>query len=147
MSVSSYGISLIGASVPISKLILQDDVRGCEHWQSSFGNFCATCGKPTWLTRREFIPQFSLDDDESDATLGGLPVFFPIFLEDGCKVAIVTVSECFVQSCGDHGEENYKRTKIPLDLTQIKDQIKSVLSPLKLWNENSFGLWSICQRR
>lgn len=108
--------------------------------------FCSECGKPIWKSQKQYIKDLSVDNGEDEATLSGLPIRFPYWLNFNPQYAFVTVPECLVEA-SSWRSLNHNGVQLPLDLSNVRERLRAVLEPLQIWDAASFGLWSIARQR
>lgn len=133
MGVDYYANSVIGMGISPELLEKEQRRRGCGHPEGR-GRYCAECGKPMYISTKESIDGFDGD------TLFGLAVSSST--DNGYFVVhLVGVTTDSSRSDSDTGCK-----MIPLEddvVAKSRQTIKEKLEPAGLWNEKTFGLWSI----
>lgn len=135
MSVVYYAYAVVGVRLLPKQFVTKDvkRVRGCKHEFDS--DFCPVCGSPKW--REEKISFDALATDEGDDKLDvfhGIPVCYNT--DDQYVYLGITAKTSY------YGEEDECEINI-LSIEQIREKLKSVLEPLGIWDEKSFGLWAV----
>ena len=150
MSAVYYAYAVIGVRLLPEQFVTKDvrPVRGCEHKFDS--DFCPLCGSPKWKERKISFDALVTDegDDELDV-FHGIPVSYDtddrhVYLgitakitDEGCGPDIATQSGRGPEFVG------LSRTTTKISVEQIREKLKSVLEPLGIWDEKSFGLWAV----
>lgn len=125
------GFAAIGIEIDCGKLIGSVElVRAFPHEYPEDIKFCPNTGRKLWLQRETNIKEY----DSHKNTLCGLPLRGTT--EDGRTVVCIATVEA------DATEGEFGFTKIP-DLAVAKNQLREKLEPLGLWDEGSFGLYSL----
>lgn len=110
--------------------------RGCKHPLPSEVKFCPQCGEPAWLeqTDKEPLPLY----DEDGETFAGLDVFPDQYGDEDQRffVGTATMMDAY---------EGIPEMLSPDIVEETKQQLKTVLEPLDLWDEDKFGIWTFVQ--
>lgn len=123
--------AVIGVKIDQGKLATSKMVKAFPHDFGPDINFHPKTGKKLWMEKAEYIPQY----DEYKGTLAGFRV---TFTTDNTTMYCGIVASGTHSNCGSEA----KRTKLE-DIGEIKAKLKSALEPLGLWDEKSFGLWTV----
>ena len=142
MSVHFSAFSLIGLRIPEDTPALHQLIRerGCNHEIQPENKFCSICGKPAWVetTTQLDIEHLSGVQQELVVKYGNSDLFG----KTGCDVYI-TLPRWFVGNVGDN-ERDHIMISAPDILPQVvRDQLKAILEPFNLWNDNWFGWWIV----
>ena len=133
MGVDYDSYVVIGCEVDSSKLYSVQKVRNCncEIDDADTANFCSNCGRAVW--GEENLPIEGFDEDNYK------------FMD--YQVVTVTDNERFwiaIRSAraSDYTDEAVK-LETPDDISGLREELKSKLGPLGLWDEKKFGIWVI----
>lgn len=137
MSVTHNAVVLVGSQVAKSKIFTTGMVPGCGHGVvNEWTNFCSECGKRAW--KEDIVPIIGYEGDKDYSngysTLGGLPVFFAS--HDDC-IWVAGYSEKV------SNEDAYPVALLSINHVVARQLVYRVLSPLGLWENNTFGTWLI----
>lgn len=123
---SAYAV--IGCEVT-GRLYSSKVIPGCKHPAAAGVKFCSTCGAKS---RLEHTPIKGYNPDEE--TLAGLRVYTTGEKER----AFIGIGTDSTDTCGSEAQF------LNLDeLAEARTRIKSKLAPLGLWDQETYGLWSI----
>lgn len=127
--------SIIGVRVDVGRLQVSKKVRGCEHpLYNEESLFCGTCGAKAWIYKTVPIEGFNYRGCSRHGDISG-------FL-------VLTVGYSFIcgriTSVSDNSAESSKVMKIS-DIDSIKNDMQLNLTPLGLWDEDSFGVWTVME--
>jgi len=136
MSTSYYAITCIGAKIPYDKLFTKTKIRVCNHPlpKQKEAEFCMECGNPLWRTKEKPIKEYNEPNDK----LCGLNLcIVDNRLEDTEYVFVGKIAKA-------SQEEQFIMTKsLDSDTKCLKSVLKNALTPLKLWEEKDFGMWTV----
>lgn len=143
MSVLDFmATTLIGVELDKENTVKTIREHGCEH-EISDSKFCTQCGEVMWDEREVVIDELrmQLDDEDEcysdefifkDYELGFSTNEYRVFL--GKKISVT--------DRGWDDKEEASMMNIP-DIDCIKTDIMNFLTPLNLWDESKFGIWTI----
>jgi hypothetical protein len=97
-----------------------------------------TTGRKLWQEYDE--PEFSFDAYERASIKPKLPTGVAVFYETNNGGE----EPAFVLGYGITGVDFYTGCKVLPDVDKLKADLKELLTPLGLWDEQKFGLYSIC---
>jgi hypothetical protein len=135
MGADYYSKSFIGQKVDEEKLRIPVVKAGCSHKNGPKVKFCPECGNKAWITVNE-----SEIDLEDLAEKSGLELIYSTNSDETFLAFPEHYAKSGSSNCGE--ELDFK----PLSdnaVKDAKDALKTILEPLKLWNEADFGLWTI----
>lgn len=98
--------------------------------------FSPVDGRKLWDERE--IPEFTFDEESRDTRLIPLPKNIKLFHGTNGEPIILGFG---ISDTDSNGGNDYCFKKLPEE--DIRTKIKAVLEPLNLWNEETFGLYSI----
>lgn len=129
MSTTDYAASIIGCRVDRSKIFFKQKTRICDHsLPENYPNFCPECGKRTYLMMEVTIDEY----DQDHKTLNGLRVFENEYSDQIIIAACSVVLDC----------DEWISCKLdPAHVSGSRTQLKKILKPLDLWDEEQFGIW------
>lgn len=125
---STSSFVIIGLMVDNDKLYTTKKERQCNCEVKNIENmmYCFKCGKPAMKKVKVPIPAMV------DYEIGGFSVH--------------SINDCHIISIPDTYKTNddysMNMVKISESWDEVKENMKSVLEPLGLWNDNDFGVWS-----
>jgi hypothetical protein len=134
MSVCAFASAIIGVKIDESKLYKKVTKKAFPHNYDESFQFDPKSGKPLWKTEKTPIKEF----DEEEETLSGLKVVFS-----------TDHFHCFVSAFGtgtSYDENGYSKIELENSdgfIDKLKKELKKALEPLGLWDEKSFGLYSV----
>jgi hypothetical protein len=146
MSVDVSVVTIIGCEVTgkLYKITYETSVTknkqpGCDH-DSDTGPYCKQCGSP--VNKTEKVTKCVLQLTKYDKGIIGTPfaVFDHRFYlnDEGVEFIGVKVAKMDADGCGHIIE------KVKLDnLESIRKELQEFLTPLDLWDPDSFGVWNI----
>jgi len=127
MGASWRGSAVLGCEVT-GKTEREVATRVCAHDITAGAKFCAECGKPA--TELEKVPIDGWDTIEQ----AGLSNYTTT--DDDRQFVGVGVS------VWDDGDAQ-RLSLDTVELSAVRDKVRSVLTPIGLWDEKSFGLWAV----
>ncbi len=130
MSVTYRAKAFIGCKVTRDRLFHTVKARGCDHAPLHSTLYCPHCGKLMWVDKKVPISQWDEEDDLSGLTLVhgmGDELY-------ACVRYVVAEDSGIADKLMPLHEDSVAMTKRML---QVK------LEPLGLWDESTFGLWSV----
>lgn len=137
MSTTYYAHAIVGLKLPFSALMNKEMVRGCDHvhpGKTSDAEYCDRCGKKMWIKKKKFRKEFN----SWASTFMGIGVV----LSQYDKFVFVCGMHCETKLDGDEdGFKRFNHTSAREEL--VKEQIKTAMSSLGLWDEKEFGKWVI----
>lgn len=168
MSVRTYAFAFIGLHLTLEQLEVKAKVPGCKHISKnkleSAPKFCPECGEKSVKVVDGFIealkmdldndrdPEYKIDSQEFFGRIGYLPPRFvgyrivrPSYEGDDFFAVGSQVANTNHHPKGDDSYYPRLYTRIDVDkkMLDIKDSMRAVFEPLKLWNEKEFGLFCI----
>ena len=131
--------AVVGVRLRPSQFVTKTEKRspGCSH--SFDSGFCPECG-----AKKEIIRKVTTDALEGEPTFEGMLVTY------GTESEFVYIGHCSTHESGT-AEEPYSNggpddafAKLTGEnVEQIRDDLKSRLEPLGLWDARDFGLWTV----
>ena len=125
---STSSFVIIGLMVDHDKLYITKQQRrcGCAVENIESMTYCSKCGKPVMEEAESPIPEIT------NHKIGG----YHVHCINDCH--IISIPETYKT------DDDYAMNKveIPKKWDEIKENMKSVLEPLGLWNDDKFGVWS-----
>ncbi len=118
--------TIIGVKINEKHLYENKPVRCCQHPEKD-SKFCSECGKPMWKdcqVRKDFY-----DDDNVVSEVFNL-------------VELQHADWCFIGLVAESGSQGAPVKQTITDIEFVKQELKEVLEPLGLWEEESFGIWT-----
>lgn len=131
MGADYYSYAVIGVEIDQKKLYQKPiNKKAFEHDYPKTMKFCPNTGNKLWEEVEEPIPEW---DDEDE--LGEYKVYFSTD-DTRCFIGVIVC-----ESGPYKGEVNF--VQFPDDLEDKKQKLKDFLTPLGLWDESKFGVYSI----
>jgi len=128
--------SIIGVRINSDKLYVSKKVRGCEHpLYNESALFCIICGAKGWLTETNPVVGYNFKGANCNGDVAGFPV---IVVGEYAFICGRVASVC------DNSAEFSKGMKIS-DIDSLKNDMRLNLTPLGLWDEDSFGVWTVME--
>lgn len=119
LPVAMTAIAILGVRIPRESL---QKLQACSHSKPSGSKFCPECGKPIkyWHDSDDVLMGYTIEWDDA---------------KDFAYVGIATNPE--------KGIGTRECQHVPDDIKRYREQMRDTLGPVSLWNERSFGLWTI----
>jgi len=139
MSVSYSSMAVMGVRVHEDDLcpVKKEKVRGCEHpIKSCDEKYCSECGAPAWKNIS------SEEDIEKRENILMDEMFEDLYAYHDSHDGYFYLGKVMSQA------DDYSARVLfsPLDnpkMLAAMESVKEVLEPMKLWNEDQFGLWHV----
>lgn len=130
---ASYSAMMV-VGVPFDRKFLWQPpkkVRAFDHNYPESMNFDPDSGRALWEEEEESIPGY----DDAAETLGGCHI---VTGGDygGCWIGAITLSQ------GEYDKPGFCRLTAA-DLEQAREKLRTVLEPLRAWDESKFGIYTI----
>jgi len=147
MSVDFRATALIGVELDKENTCKMIKERGCEHEESK-SKFCAQCGETMWDEREVIIDELcckEYDEDECYSEETILEDYQLAFTTDQHRVFLGKQVTVYADTQSDEA----KMIALPVieemsqDIAYIKQALLEFLTPLNLWDESKFGIWTI----
>lgn len=143
MSTVFYAEAVIGMAITEDKLFIEKPYPNCEHKIPDGAKYCPTCGQlavkmlsepavDLGIKFNHDVYEYMCDWEEALERKGWSIVKTQ---EDNMIIGIAAKSD------DDYG--NFTNMVEISNLENLKQQLKDYFEPLGLWDESSFGLWSV----
>ena len=142
MGVGYTAYVFVGMKLDENKLYRTKRARGCGHLET-IGRFCGTCGKPMWKELRSFLPTVDCPyADTVECSLSEIRSVAGLKLVLGTSYGNGEYESVFV--AGAEVMRVVDNDKLPvLDLAEVRGNMRRVLEPVGLWDDDAFGVWCV----
>ncbi len=127
MSASYYSYAVIGCQIPLGKLF-KEKIVTYEHRHTTLPdtNFCPTCG--------EVIRKTEVEEIDFEGKLGVLELIWTTDQREAFIGYFIKVANYDTKQFGFMDIS---------DVSSMKENIRTILSPLNLWDESKFSLYIV----
>ncbi len=132
MGVDYTAKTIIGIKVDSSKLYTETEVRTYDHDYPRDIRYNPIDGRKLWEAFREPIEGYDPDGDD----------FLGFQFTNGYEWEEIYIGGIVSEAERGNNYEEFEDID-DLNIKKVKAEMKKKLSPLKLWDEDSFGLWTV----